>query len=80
MKSMKSRKAAASKNGKAKRGTVSKAVRFVGKHPKTAAGVLAAGAAGVAAFALLRGKKSRRKSAAGKSRRSAGAATHPNTN
>jgi hypothetical protein len=71
MKSTKARKSAAAKNGRAKRGIVSKTLRYVGDHPKAAtAGVLAAG---IGAYALLRGGKGKKKAsaAAAKPRRAA---------
>jgi hypothetical protein len=72
MKSTKARKSAASKDGRAKRGVVSRALRFVGDHPKATAGVLAAG---VGAYALLR----RGKKAAGKAAKSRRAASRTRT-
>jgi hypothetical protein len=70
MKAPKARKSSSSQNGKARRGVVSKALRFVGDHKAAAAGVLAAG---VGAYAILRrGKKGAAKSpAAGKTGRTA---------
>jgi hypothetical protein len=55
------RKTTAAKDGRASRGLVKKALGFVGKHPKAAAATAGVVAAGVGAYALLRGGKSKKK-------------------